>query len=230
MLLVFFFVGILTLFTLITILLVGSVFEIEVQNFQKASKHIHLEPKESCIILRLYFLDRILWFRKKIQNKTIQQQAKKWENKIDVAKIEEHMKNSKNDWKDIKEILQHLKIRLSGLDLRLSIGTEDAVLTSYIVTLFASTIGIVLPHIADRKPHNYQYGIQPIYGFRNEYKLTLDCIINVKMVHIIRIIITQVKKRSGEKYERTSNTRFNDNCHEQYTRHGRCEYHYRGTH
>ncbi len=76
MLLVFFFVAILALLTVFTILLIGSVFEIEVQNFQKASKHMHLEPKESCIILRLYFLDRILWFRKKIQNKTLCLQSK----------------------------------------------------------------------------------------------------------------------------------------------------------
>ncbi len=138
MLLVFFFVGIIALLTVFTILLVGSVLEIEVQNVQKASKHIPLEPKDSSIIIRLYFLDRILWFRKKITNKTIHKQVKKWENKIDFSKMEQHMLNNRKDWKDIKEILQHLKIRLSGLDLHLSIGTEDAVLTSYIVALLKS--------------------------------------------------------------------------------------------
>ena len=220
MLLVFFFVGILMFLAIISILVVGSVLEIEVQNFQKASKHIQLEPKESYVIVRLYFLDRIVWFRKKIKNTTIQKQAKKWEKKIDFENILQQWQHTEYNGKDMLEIIKHLKMGLSGLHLRLHIGTEDAVLTSYIVAFLASSLSIVLPHIADRKPHNYIYSIQPIYGFRNAYKLTLDCIINVKMVHIIRIMITQVKKRSGKKDERTSNTRSNDNCHEQYTRHG----------
>lgn len=227
MLLVFFLLGILALIALLTAICIASVLEIEIRNFQKASEPLPA-PKEAEIILRFYFLDRFLWLRKTIPISKLQKQAIKWRKKVDFSKLEKEVLKNKKNWKEAKAILKACNIRFSKLDLECYIGTEDAILTSSVVTLLASTIGILLPHITDRKPCHYHYDIRPLYHFRNEYKLRLHCIINVKMVHIISIIKTQIKKRRVDKHERTSNTRINDYCNGQYSRYGGCQYHYRG--
>jgi len=228
MLLVFFLLGIVAFMVILIAITIASVLEIEIQGFQKASAPLPKE-KEATLRIRLYFLDRIVWFRKTIPISKLQKQIKAWSKTVHITKIEKAVLENKENWKETKAILKACNIRLSKLNLECCIGTEDAILTSSIVTLLASFIAIVLPHIADRKPKNYHYTIQPLYRFRNEYKLRLDCIINVKMVHIISIIKMQIKKRRVEKHERTSNTGVNDYRYGQYTRYGGCQYHYRRT-
>ncbi len=57
----------------------------------------------------------------------------------------------------------------------------------------------------------------PIYEDKNRIKLILNCIIQVKLVHIISIIYYVVKKRKEKrKYERASNRRSYDYSYEQY--------------
>lgn len=80
------------------------------------------------------------------------------------------------------------------------------ILTSAIITALASIIGIGLARIIEiYNKEKYSYEIYPIYQNKNLIKLDLNCIIKVKMVHIISIIYLIVKKRRVEKSERTSN-------------------------
>ena len=212
MLLVFFLVGILSLLLLIAALFIFSVLEIEIRNFYKSSEK--KEVVKPILIIRFYFLDKILWFKTKVDTEHPGKAWKQIEKKLDVPQIEKTILENEQNWKKFKENLQKLEIGLSKLDFKLEIGTEDAIITSGLVTLIASGISMILPHVADSKPENYHYEIIPNYTFKNLYKLALNCIINVKMVHIISVIYKQVKKRRVDKYERTSNTRVNDYCHE----------------
>ena len=143
--------------------------EIEIKNLQKVSgKKEKIMPN---IIIRLYFLDKVLWFRKKINNQKMQKKWKKIEKKIDISKIEKKVLQENQNWKNWKQEIQDLQIGLSKLNLKLAIGTEDAIITSSLVTFIASSISIILPHIADRKPQNYYYEVKPIYTFQNEYSI-----------------------------------------------------------
>ena len=72
----------------------------------------------------------------------------------------------------------------------------------------------------------YNYVIKPLQTDRFYLKLSINCIIRIKIANIINMII---KNRSEEKNERTSNRSFNGNYHEQYTRYGRCKHYYRST-
>ena len=93
------------------------------------------------------------------------------------------------------------------MKLRIDLGTEDAILTSYIIAFIASIIGVILPHIIENdNMEKYSYIVNPIYQNRNEYYISLDSIISIKIVHIIYSMLNFTKK-GREKYERTSNRR-----------------------
>ena len=117
--------------------------------------------------------------------------------------------------KEQKEILRKLNIELKKFDLKLQIGTIDVIFTTAIVTLLASGIGIGLANIIkEYKKEKYNYEIYPIYQNKNLIKIQLNCIINLKMVHIISIIYLLLKKRRVEKDGRTSNRRAYDYSYE----------------
>ena len=51
------------------------------------------------------------------------------------------------------------------LDLHLSIGTEDAVYTSFIVSFISIVISNFLPYVVEKKNYKkIKYKIEPIYG------------------------------------------------------------------
>ena len=52
------------------------------------------------------------------------------------------------------------------------------------------------------------YKIEPLYLNHNIYEIKLNCIFEIKMVHIINMIYYFIKKRRGENHEqRTSDRR-----------------------
>ena len=100
--------------------------------------------------------------------------------------------------------------------MNLQLGIEDVALNSILIAVISSFISIILRlTVKDIKNYNnYFYEILPIYGKRNIIKLNLNCIINLKLVHIINIIYLVNKEGRSDKYVRTSNRRSYDYCHE----------------
>lgn len=124
--------------------------------------------------------------------------------KINIKEMEEAIKIDNKLFSTIK----NSKTNLQSLNLKLNIGTEDAVFTSILIFTISTAFSIILPHIVKPKYYtNIYYEINPIYQEENLFNLSFDCIINVKMVHIINIIYIYLQKRREEKYERTSNRR-----------------------
>ena len=122
--------------------------------------------------------------------------------KIDLTKIR------LDDFKENKiKITAKFKPQIEYINLYMDIGTEDAAFTSYVVTIISAIFGIVLKTQMERKKEN-KFIINPIYINKNLLNLKLDCIINIKVIHIIYIIIYILnKKRRDDKYGRTSNRR-----------------------
>ena len=117
-------------------------------------------------------------------------------------------------FQDLK-LLKKIKPNVSLLNLELKIGTEDAILTSFIVFLISTGISILLPHVIKRYDKNkYKYLITPLYFQKNLYQIKLNCIIEIKLVHIINMIYIFIKKRRSDKNERTSNRRPYDYSYE----------------
>ena len=99
-------------------------------------------------------------------------------------------------------ILKKLNIRLDYLDLELDLGLEDVILTTELITLISIVISNILPHIISKYiPNKYRYKIMPIYINKNAYYIKLNCIFQLKIVHIINIIYIYLKKGKSDKNE-----------------------------
>lgn len=205
MVLVFILFGIVIFLLTLFILLLLSTIRIEIKNLKIGNKEVENQTRIKDnyeVKIGVYFLEKIpiLWIR--LNNKKVRKiyHSKRLE-KIDLKKIETTIPFNKQTLQIIKQI----KIRISKLNLQVAIGTEDAVLTSYLVAMIASVIGILLPHIIN-KNSNYYYKVNPLYQNKNEYHIDLDSIICIKIVHIIDSMLFLLKK-GRDKNERTSNRR-----------------------
>lgn len=203
--------GIFLLFCILAMLILLSSISIEVEQFYKENnKELQLRKP---IVFRIKLLDKITIVKWKITKRKIDQLEK--DKKIphmDLETIErEHIFQKKN-----RDFIKNLKICLESLSLKIAIGTEDAVLTSYTVALLASAISILLPHIVCMKnKKKCYYTVLPKYENKNEYQIEFSSIIRIKIVHIIYSIYMHKKQVKGEeKNERTSNRRFNEYSHE----------------
>lgn len=205
MVLVFILLGFIIFLLLIFIIFLLSTLQIEIKNLKVGNKERINESRikdKYEIKITLYFLNKmpILWFR--LNNRKLRKiyNSKQLE-KIDFRKMQKQLPMNKGTLKMIKNI----KIKILKLNLRIDIGTEDAILTSYLTSFIASIIGIALPHITEEdKIKKCHYIVNPIYQNRNEYHVNLDSIISIKIVHIIYSMLIFVKK-GREKYERSSN-------------------------
>lgn len=206
MVLVFILLGIIIAVLLIFTILLLSKIQIEIKNLKIGNKEENrgrIKDKYE-VKITLYFLKKIpiLWFRLN-DKKIIKISNSKQLEKIDLKAIEKNVKFNK----ETIQIIKNIKIKISKLNLRIDIGTEDAILTSYLIAIIASLIGIILPHIVQKnKINNCKYIVNPIYQNRNIYHVNLDSIISIKIVHIIYSMLIFVKK-GRDKHERTSNRR-----------------------
>lgn len=160
------------------------------------------------IKISLKLLEKIPIFWIKLDNKKISQMrsSKRFQN-IDLKKIKNKFKEKQPSKKQILQEIRKIKIKLEYLNLIVYIGTENSVITSYVTAFIASIIGLVLPHLAGKNINNCRYEITPIYQNKNEYYISLDGILCIKVVHIINSMCNLIKKGRDKKYERTSNRR-----------------------
>ncbi len=208
---VVFFIGL--LFIIVTFLIIASRIGIRVDKFYVSN----LESSDKFNFDVLFYIELYLFNKIKLLSiKIDKQKLIKMNQKTDLKKL--MLKNIKKDTlskKDIKEIIKKLNLELTKLDLNVKIGTEDVIITSCLIVAIVSLFSIALAKIIKNyTQEQYKYNITPIYQNKNKLKIDLNCIIKVKMVHIISIIYVLLKKRRVEKYERTSHRRSYDYSYE----------------
>lgn len=167
----------------------------------------------------IYIFNKLRIIKFKINEKRI----KKLENskilkkisKINLSKVTKRLENKVlNNYKSfrptkfIKIFLKEIQPEILKFKLNLKIGLEDIMLTTYAIpfisTLISFFLKLTVKNVNLRNKREYYYKIEPVYN-TNIINLRLNCIINVKMVHIINIIyIFLNKKGRSDKYERTS--------------------------
>jgi len=209
MILVFILLGIIIFSITIFIIILLSTIQIEIVNLKIASKNVKQERNikdDYQIKIKLYFLEKIPILVIKLDKYKLRKiyENNKFNNlNINFKKIENKIKVNR---KEIFDAFKKIKIRISKLSLKINIGTEDAILTSYIVAILASFIGIILPHLAKENINKCEYIVNPKYMNRNEYYICLESIIKIKIVHIIYSMLFLIEK-GRDKNERTSNRR-----------------------
>ena len=193
MILVLFFLVVIILFTLIIIF---SSIRIKAENI--VIKNLKANENNK-ICFQIYFLNKIKIFSKKLNT----QKLKSLSNKKNINMLKN--KNIKIDKESIKIIL-NIKPKIEMLNLDINIGVNDVCITSYLVGVIGSIISIIVSLFSsNNKKINYR--IQPIFN-RNIVDVFLDCIISIKIVHIIYVIFKLIKK-GRIKNERTSDRRIN---------------------
>ena len=101
---------------------------------------------------------------------------------------------------DIKALIENIKVE--KIIINSKIGTENPIITSFIVATLASILAILFAKI--EKP---SYKIEPIYINKNYVYLNINCIFKVKLVHIINIRRKLKKKGVVPKHGKSSNRR-----------------------
>lgn len=209
---------ILTILFLITsffLLLLLSNIEIEIAKLWFDSSNIKEEKLENFLFyIRLKFLDKITWFKIRIDSKKIIKikkskllKSKTFEKISKMKNIKESILKNKKEIINIRN-LKDLDIKIEQLNLDMKISASDYIITSFFVAFIASVISIILAKNIKRYEKNkYRYLITPIYEYKPTLKIKLNCIIDIKIVHIMNVIYMLVKKRSVEYDERTSDRR-----------------------
>ena len=154
-----------------------------------------------CALRKIRFLNLEIT-RKKLKEINVKDKIKRIVKKIDFQKI----KKSKNiDIKSLKLAKKYIP-KIKYIDLIANIGTEDAVITSYIVVTISSLLGMLLKEQL-AESYKSKFIINPIYINKILLNLEFNCILETKLIHIIYIIYILNKKRRDDKNVRTSNRR-----------------------
>ena len=180
MILVLILLGIFILSTIFTFLILSSTLHIEIKNLNLSN----MEPKnksEFDVIFSFYLGNYIKWFWIHLNN----DKMKKYYSKIQLEKLDLNIIKNTFEFNDLKQ-LKKSKPQFSYLDFEFQLGLESPITTSLLVSNIASIISIISPYVVKLKnKKNYNYKIIPIYQNKTLYKINLNCIIEIKLVHII---------------------------------------------
>lgn len=208
-----FFLMFINLILLIILVVYLSNVEIDIKNYYYDSK---TKTKDFLIYIRLKFFN-ITYLKLKFNSKR--------NKKYRILNLgNKFLRNKVLEIENIKKI-KKLEINIRKINLSLNIGLIDLMFTTFLVVFISGILSLYLSKIVQKHyTKECQYKIMPIYNTNEiELKLKLNCIIDVKMVHIINIIYTLLQKtRSDKNYDRTSYRRTYACCNEQHKRYGRC--------
>ena len=199
MILVLFLFGLIILIGITAILIIASTLHIQIKNLSISNMQTKNNTKYA-IIFSIYFANKIKYFWFNLNSK----RAKKIYSKVQLEKID--LKKFKKVFKlsDLKELTK-LHLKISDLNLDMNIGTKSPLVTSFLVITISNAISLLLPHLVNNlKDNRYFYNIKPLYYNKELYKINLDCIIEIKMVHIINVIYYIFLKKGRRKNERST--------------------------
>ena len=126
--------------------------------------------------------------------------------------IEKEIDKQKIGKKEIL-VLKNLKIKITKLDLKIEIGTENAAITGILVGIIGAIYSMFIWKFVKNRELQKMY-IEPIYIDKNIIKLRFQGIIEIKMIHIINTICIINKRKRVDKNERTSHRRTYDYSYE----------------
>ncbi len=178
---------------IINIMIFFTEIKIQVEDFKFDSQNKETN-KSFKVIIKLNIFKKVNYFKFTINNDKIKSYNTKQSFDIifkDVFKGEKNKKNLKNK----------KQIKIEKLNLNIDVGTEDAALTAIITGIVSIIISFLIGQNV-KSGNDINWNINSIYN-SNLLKLELNCIISIKLIHIInRIYVT---RKEVDKNARTSN-------------------------
>lgn len=201
-------------FCLIIIILLGLLFcfselNIVIENLELTNlKEIKRKPNK--IKIQFIFLGKVKWFSYSIKKSKIF-------NKVNISQLTQ-IQPKINSGKILLNLIKKCKINQLKLDIAIDINNVE--ILAYIVAI----ISTIIPNIIRIKTvfynsNKFSYKIIPLFNNTNSFYIKLNCIFSIKLVHIINML-KDMKRR--DKYERSSNRRFNVNCNGKHKEYDRC--------
>ena len=199
---------IISIFILLTLLTICSNLKIDIKELELINKKIN----KLQLVVSLELFNKFKWLKLKLDNDRVNKISKKMKidlfNKLLNSRILTQYKNINSklisEWKEIFQ-----KMNLEKINLYLKLGTEDASLTAYLIGIISAFAGIFL----SRKVSRCKYLIDPDYSNKNYIYLSINCIISIKLVHIININKVFKEKEVYQKHGKSSNRRSYANSH-----------------
>lgn len=186
---------------ILALLIYLSKIEINIKNLYMNSES-KKRNNENVIISISLKLWRIQWFsfkmdKNKMSSLYAKMKIKEYKHNKDIKnKIKRLLKACIQDKRIIK-LASNLSIEIEEFKSEIFLGTEDTIVTSYLVAAVAIIISNVIPHTIKNSLNAIQYKVLPIYKQKNMYILKLDSIIDIKIMKIIEIIL-KVKRTIKE--------------------------------
>ena len=189
---------------LILLILLLTKIKIELKNIGKSTK----------LIFKLYFLNTIRYLKIELDREKILDIIKK----AKIQKLENDITDTLGDLyfkrKNIKKIMDDLKIEIDYLNLDLKIGTEFIMLTSVIIITLSTIFPMILNKFVKKSvsEDKYKYKFTPIYN-RNALNLTLHCIISIKVFYIVSVAIKVLYRLKILERERAFKEKISKECY-----------------
>lgn len=204
----------LLLILVITFITCISKLEIKVQNLKMSNIHKNKNNEKILIQISLK-IGKIHWLKIKINKEKLAKlyvKIKKSEEKNNITTqiIKNRLKGDINKIlkdQELKNQILNTKIELEKLNTNIELGTEDYILTSFLVAIISIIISNILPHIISQKTKNniekiIHYKISPIYIKQNIYNIQLSITMSTKISGLIQILIEIVKLKIKDKKEK----------------------------
>ncbi len=177
----FFLLSIFILFLLV----VFSSIQIKIDNL---NGYIDSNKKE--IDFKIFLIFKLLGFIKLFKIK-IKKNSIKNKNLFNIKKLIKTNTRKKDISNKIKSI-KRLDINVEKINLNLDIGIEDAAITAISIGILSSIISTLFERYLNITTYK-KWRIQPIYGEENILKFDINCIINLKLLHIIYTVLKKDK-------------------------------------
>lgn len=199
MILVFYILlGTIVLILLLLIMIIISKIEVEIQNLDmsnidKKQNNKKLKVSISLRIGKLHWI-KVCLNKKKILKLNNKIKSYEQNNKAETAKKEVViiLKNT-----EIRRLIMNTKVELNEFKANISIGTEDYVITSYLIGIISAIIPNILARAKFGKKQKISktviYSVQPIYQPKNIYSVKMNIKVATKISHLLYIALMLAK-------------------------------------
>lgn len=196
----------LLIFLIIILAIITIRIQIKLTNIEFSSSNKEHFNKNYLVEIKLYIFNLIPILKFKITNDTILKLINNEKIKKELKKQEIKLVENRKDI-DLKTInsLKNIKVQIDEMRLDVTVGTEDASITAFIIPIISTIIAIFLSRQVQEYNDKQIFSIKPIYINQNLINIEFSGIFQIKMIHIISTICILNKKRKGDKNERTSN-------------------------
>lgn len=201
---------ILLIILLITFIISISKLEIKIQNL-KINNTNKIKNNEKILIQISLKIGKLHWLKIRINKEKLAKlyvKIKKSEEKnhITTQIIKEKLKDEIDRIlreQEIKQQILNTKIEIENFKCSIELGTEDYILTSFIIAIISIIISNIIPHIISKNTKNIKkainYKVLPIYQKQNIYNVQLSITISTKISHLLQIIFALIKQKRKDK-------------------------------